>query len=78
MSQNPLRNIRISTFRDFLEYCGCKCLRTTGGHEHWGKNGLNRPITFQTHVDPIPEHIVKNALRTLGMTANDYVEFLKS
>lgn len=46
--------------------------RTKGGHEHWTRADLPRPITVQTHVDPVPEFIIKNALRTLGMTKEDF------
>jgi len=27
---------------------------------------MSRPITLQTHVDPVPEHIVRNSLKELG------------
>jgi predicted RNA binding protein YcfA (HicA-like mRNA interferase family) len=62
-----LRNISIKDFRKFLIEQGCTHTRTNGGHEIWTKPGLARPITIQTHIDPIPEFIVKNALKTLGL-----------
>ena len=43
-----------------------------GGHEKWEKEGMERPITLQSHVDPVPEHIVKNCLRDLGLTRKDF------
>ncbi len=57
---------------------GCKNTRTSGGHEHWIRKDLNRPITLQTHVSPIPEFIVKNHLRTLSINKKDFFEMLNS
>ena len=44
------------------------------------KNGKKRAvwsIILQTHIDPVPEFIVKNNLRTLGLTRKDFIEWLK-
>jgi len=78
MATNPLKNIPLKTFRDFLEWNGLKHIRTNGGHEIWNMTGLKRPVVLPTHVNPVEEHIAKNALKTIGITANDYIEFLKS
>ena len=47
---------------------GCICNRINGGHEHWTRADLLRPITIQTHIDPVPEFIIKNGLKQLGLT----------
>ncbi|HET6401966.1 MAG TPA: type II toxin-antitoxin system HicA family toxin [Candidatus Kapabacteria bacterium] len=60
-------NISRADFRSYLSAIGCKCIRTEGGHELWTRHDLKRPITLQTHVDPIPEFILKNCLRGLGI-----------
>ena len=78
MSNNPLKNIPLRTFRDYLEWNGLECKRTTGGHEIWSKEGLNRSVVLQTHKDPVPERIVKNTLRTIRQNADNYIEFLRS
>jgi len=78
MGQNPLRNIPLKTFRDFLAYMGLKLIRTEGGHEVWGKKEMCRPVIIQTHIDPVPEFIVKNSLRNMQATKEDYIGFLKS
>ena len=39
---------------------------------------MRRPVTLQTHVDPVPEFIVKNSLRNMNATKDNYIEFLKS
>ncbi len=72
MSTRKLSNVSLREYRTFLAKAGCTISRTTGGHEHWTKPGLLRPITVQTHVDPVPEFIILNALRTLGVSKADF------
>jgi len=73
-----LKNIPLRVFRKYLEWKGLKCQRTSGGHELWGGQTVKRPICLQTHVDPIPEFIVKQSLRALGVGREDFIEFLKN
>jgi hypothetical protein len=70
-----LKNIPLRLFRDYLTYKGLKQIRSKGGHEVWSRKDLGRPIIIQSHIDPIPEFIIKNNLRTLGVTAEDFYEF---
>lgn len=70
MSTRKLSNIPLTDFRKFLQSEGLKVIKDTkgrGGHEKWSKADLDRPITVQTHVDPVPEFIVKQVLRHLNM-----------
>jgi len=70
MPASKLSNIPVSKFRKFLESQGLKVIkdaRGRGGHEKWSKSGMNRPVTLQTHIDPVPEFIVKQVLRHLNM-----------
>ena len=78
MAINPLKNIPLKTFRDYLEWNGLNHVRTNGGHEIWNKVGLKRPVVVPTHVNPVEEHVVKNAMRIMRVNAEDYIEFLKS
>jgi hypothetical protein len=48
-----------------------------GGHEIWTKNGLKRAVVFQTHVEPIPEFIVRNAIRDMGMSRDEFISKLE-
>lgn len=73
-----LSNITVKEFRDILFRLGLQPLRTAGGHEIWTKPGLRRTIVFQTHVEPIPEFIVRNIIRELGMTRQEFLEILES
>jgi hypothetical protein len=70
-------NVSIRDFKKYLNHIGCKHIRTTGGHEHWTRSDLSRPITFQAHIDPIPEFIVKNALRGLNVDKKDFIETME-
>lgn len=75
MSQNRLKNIPLRLFRDYLIYKGLKIQRINGGHEVWGGQCVKRPIVLQTHVDPVPEFIIRNNLRTLNVTPQDFIDF---
>lgn len=63
-------------YRKFLEEQGCKCIRTKGGHEHWARVDLNRPITLQSHIDPVPEFIVRQHLRYLALSREEFEDVL--
>ena len=72
MTTQKLSNITLKQFRVFLKNSGCSFDRYNSGHETWNKKGLLRPITFQTHVEPVPEFIIKNALDNLSLTKKDF------
>ena len=78
MNTRKLSNIPLRDFREFLEKAGCKSESIKGGHEKWTKSGLLRPIIVQTHIDPVPEFIIKNTLRNLGLTTADFFRILFS
>ncbi len=74
MSTRKLSNISIKLFREYLTAIGCKHIRTEGGHEIWTRSDLTRPVVIQTHIDPIPERIIRNNFRTLGVTRKDFTK----
>lgn len=77
MSTRKLSNIPVKDFRRFLKSQGLKIIREgkgRGGHEKWSRADLDRPVTIQTHVDPVPEFIVKQVLRYLNMDRQDFFE----
>ena len=78
MSANPLKNVSLRDCRRFLMKAGCQTKRTTGGHEHWTRSDLLRPITIQTHIDPVPERIMKQIIRTLEIDRDEFVKILNS
>ena len=75
MSTKKLSNIPLKDFRKFLKNQGLNIIKLSkgrGGHEKWSRADLDRPITIQTHIDPIPEFIVKQVLRHLEMTREEF------
>jgi len=75
---NHLRNVSLKDCRKFLTKVGCKNNRTNGGHEHWSRIDLLRPITIQTHIDPVPERIMRQILSALDLDKDDFWEILQS
>lgn len=73
-----LANITIAEFRMALERLGLSMIRTKGGHEAWIKQGMTRPVIIQTHITPIPEFIVRNNLRNLGISKQEFLELLEN
>lgn len=60
-----------------MKKIGCNCSNIEGGHEKWIKQGLLHPIIIQSHIDPVPEFIVKNTLRNLSLTKDDYFRVIQ-
>lgn len=73
-----ISNISLAKYRKFLLATGCTCTGNSGGHEKWHKDGLTRPIIVQTHIDPVPAFILKNALRSLGISTQKFLEIIKT
>lgn len=77
MNTYKLSNVSLAQFRQFLFDVGCTRVSAEGGHEKWKKDGCLRSVILQTHIDPVPEFIVKNNLRTLGLTRKNFIEWMK-
>jgi len=73
---NSLSNISLKDYREFLKNAFCKYIGTNSGHEKWTRRDLTRPIIVQTHIDPVPEFIIKNALRSLSLNKKDFFDIL--
>ncbi len=72
-----MKNISLQIYRKFLTQQGCKLIRTKGGHEHWSRKDLNRSLTLQSHITPVPEFIIKQHLRYLLLTRTDFEIIIK-
>lgn len=77
MSVKHLRNVSISELESFLELCHCKFIKNNKGHVQYTRSDLTRPLTFQNHINPVPEFIVQNLLRGLGYSKKDFHEILE-
>lgn len=78
MSTKKLKNLTLRDIRAFLILVGCVKDRTRGGHEAWRKPGLARPIIIQTHVDPVPEHVVRSIIKDLGVSRDRFFEIIET
>ena len=76
MSTQKLNNITIAKFEAFLELTQCNYIETNSGHIKYTRCDLRRPIIFQSHINPVPEFILKNNLRVLGYSKKDFFEIL--
>jgi hypothetical protein len=70
-------NISLSDYRLFLEKMGCVYIRTKGGHEHWQREDLIRPLTLQNHIDPVPAFIIKQHLRYLNISTQEFLTIIE-
>lgn len=73
-----LSNVSIEEFRAFLRMQGLMLIRCNGGHEMWSKAGMVRPIVFQTHIDPLPEFVVKNNIAVIGISRKEFLDILET
>jgi len=71
-------NLPLSTVQKILAHEGCNLIRNSKGHFKYSKQSLLSPIVIQTHIDPVPEFIVKPLMRTLGGLSNKDMEKILS
>jgi predicted RNA binding protein YcfA (HicA-like mRNA interferase family) len=63
-------------FEKFLLSQGCEFKREKGDHRIYWKAGMNRPIVVPRDTQ-LPQMIILNNLRTLGIERDEYLSFLK-
>ncbi len=73
-----LSNVTIAEFRAIMVLLGMTKVRTKGGHEAWMKAGMTRPAIVQTHVDPVPEYVLRNNLRVIGISRDEFLTLLEN
>ena len=73
-----LSNVTIAEFRAIMILLGLTKVRTKGGHEAWMKAGMTRPAIVQTHVDPVPEYVLRNNLRVIGIGRDEFLSLLEN
>ena len=64
-------------FEKFLFFIGCVLAREKGDHRIYRKAGLKRPIVIPRD-NTLPIFIIRNNLRVLSITPEDYLEILKN
>jgi predicted RNA binding protein YcfA (HicA-like mRNA interferase family) len=71
-----LTPINWKRFEKFLLYVGCTFCREKGDHRIYWRDGLKRPVIIIRSGD-LPIFIIRNNLRVLGISPDEYLEILK-
>lgn len=64
-------------FEKFLLSIGCNFERQKGDHLIYSKKGLKRPVVIPKEKE-LPIFIIRNNLRTLNFTTEEYLKILKN
>lgn len=75
---SALKPVRWQQFEKVLLALGCEFQRQNGSHRVYKCPEIIRPIIVPAHTKPIPEFVIKNNLRLLGITSKEYKELLKT
>ena len=59
-----------------FEAAGCKYIRTKGDHLVYQCPNSYRPVVIPKYKE-VPVFVIKNNLRTIGMSREEYLELLK-
>ncbi|MEK6576810.1 MAG: type II toxin-antitoxin system HicA family toxin [Nitrospirota bacterium] len=68
--------ISASRLRKVFEKAGFKCVRIEGDHFVYTKEGILRPVVIPDWKET-PVFIIKNNLRTAGITREEYFSLLE-
>ena len=60
-----------------FEKFGCTYVRTKGDHLVYNYPGAVRPVIIPKYKE-VPVFVIKNNMRIVGMTRDEYLELLKS
>lgn len=63
-------------FEKFLLFVGCIFKREKGDHRIYWREGLKRPVVILRDKE-LPVFIIRNNLRILGISPEEYLEILK-
>lgn len=70
-----LTPVPASVLRRVFELAGFTCSRTEGDHFVYTKAGISRPVVIPDW-NPVPVFIIKNNLRTAGLSREEYFRLL--
>lgn len=74
---SALKPIRWQKFEKVLLELGCEFKGQKGSHRVYTYPEIIRPIVVPAHTRPIPVYVIKNNLRLLGLSTQEYKEILK-
>lgn len=70
-----LAPVPAAVLRRVFELAGFTCSRIEGDHFVYTKPGVLRPVVI-SDWNPVPVFIIKNNLRTAGLSRDDYFHLL--
>lgn len=65
-----------SRLRKVFEKAGFKCIRIEGDHFVYTREGMSRPVIIPDWKE-VPVFIIKNNLRTAGLSREEYFALLE-
>jgi predicted RNA binding protein YcfA (HicA-like mRNA interferase family) len=71
-----LQSIKPSEFEKFLKFIGCTYIRQKGSHRVYRQSGLLRPIIIPVYSGDLPVLVIKNTLRQLTISTEQFLEIL--
>ncbi len=71
-----LTPIKRKKFEKFLKFIGCNLKRIKGDHFIYERVGLDRPVVITADKE-VPVFIIRNNLRTLKITPEEYLAILR-
>lgn len=71
-------NVPLNIFRKILIQQGCQLIRHDKGHEKYTRKDFLGPIVIQDHIDPVPQFIVKQAMRVLKLNNREMEKILQN
>ena len=71
-----LTSIHWRKFEKFLLFVGCNFKREKGDHRIYWREDLKRPVVIPRDNE-LPVFIVRNNLRILGISPEEYLEILR-
>jgi predicted RNA binding protein YcfA (HicA-like mRNA interferase family) len=71
-----LKPVSYKRLVEIFEAEGFVCVRTEGDHLVFTKPGVNRPVVIPKYA-AVPVFIIKNNLRTAGISRDHYFELLE-
>ncbi|MBI3933304.1 MAG: type II toxin-antitoxin system HicA family toxin [Acidobacteria bacterium] len=71
-----LKPVSFKTLARVFERAGFRCVRQEGDHMVYTKNGIARPIVIPKYT-AIPVFIIKNNLRSAGISRDRYFQPLQ-
>jgi len=70
-----IKPLPASKLRKVMEKAGFQCVRSEGDHFVYVKPGIARPVVIPDW-DEVPVFIIKNNLRTAGISREEYFALL--